>query len=104
MSWQYNSRVFAQTGAAAHADQRILALADGSIFQGRSIAATSSCYGKIVFNTVMTGPGNLYRPVFTFQSVPPARMTRKTCLSALWWRCGSGGYDRHRLLLCGYLL
>ncbi|EHM56191.1 hypothetical protein HMPREF9080_00012 [Cardiobacterium valvarum F0432] len=64
MSWQYNSRVFAQTGAAAHADQRILALADGSIFQGRSIAATSSCYGEIVFNTAIAG----YQEIFTAPS------------------------------------
>lgn len=64
MSWQYNSRVFAQTGAAAHADQRILALADNNVFRGYAIAATSSRCGEIVFNTAMTG----YQEILTTPS------------------------------------
>ncbi len=33
----------------------ILALADGSVFRGRSIGATGSAVGEVVFNTAMTG-------------------------------------------------
>ena len=42
----------------------ILALADSSIFRGRAIAATSSRYGEIVFNTSMTG----YQEILTAPS------------------------------------
>lgn len=33
----------------------ILALADGTVFQGRGIGAPGSCVGEVVFNTAMTG-------------------------------------------------
>jgi carbamoyl-phosphate synthase small subunit len=33
----------------------LLALADGTVFQGRSIGATGSSVGEVVFNTAMTG-------------------------------------------------
>ena len=36
-------------------DRAILALADGSIFEGRSIGASGATTGEVVFNTAMTG-------------------------------------------------
>ena len=36
-------------------DQAVLALADGSIFRGRSIGARAETVGEVVFNTSMTG-------------------------------------------------
>ncbi|MEE8495486.1 MAG: glutamine-hydrolyzing carbamoyl-phosphate synthase small subunit [Xanthomonadales bacterium] len=36
-------------------DQAVLALADGSIFHGRSIGASGETTGEVVFNTAMTG-------------------------------------------------
>ncbi|HET7198653.1 MAG TPA: carbamoyl-phosphate synthase domain-containing protein, partial [Burkholderiales bacterium] len=33
----------------------VLALADGTIFRGRSIGAAGSAVGEVVFNTAMTG-------------------------------------------------
>ena len=35
--------------------QAVLALADGTIFRGRSIGAAGSAVGEVVFNTAMTG-------------------------------------------------
>jgi carbamoyl-phosphate synthase small subunit len=35
--------------------QALLALADGTVFRGRSIGATGSTVGEVVFNTAMTG-------------------------------------------------
>ena len=35
--------------------QAVLALADGTIFRGRSIGAEGSAVGEVVFNTAMTG-------------------------------------------------
>jgi carbamoyl-phosphate synthase small subunit len=37
------------------ADQAVLALEDGSVFLGRSIGATGTSVGEVVFNTAMTG-------------------------------------------------
>jgi len=36
----------------------LLALADGTIFRGRSIGAVGHAVGEVVFNTAMTGTGN----------------------------------------------
>ena len=36
-------------------EQAVLALEDGSIFQGRSIGASGETTGEVVFNTAMTG-------------------------------------------------
>lgn len=36
-------------------DSAILALADGNIFRGRSVGASGSAVGEVVFNTAMTG-------------------------------------------------
>ena len=36
-------------------ENAILALADGSIFYGRSIGAPGATVGEVVFNTAMTG-------------------------------------------------
>ena len=36
-------------------DKAILALADGTIFEGKSIGAKGEVNGEIVFNTSMTG-------------------------------------------------
>ena len=36
-------------------DKAILALADGTVFEGEAIGATGDCMGEIVFNTSMTG-------------------------------------------------
>ena len=33
----------------------LLALADGTVFRGRSIGATGQSVGEVVFNTAMTG-------------------------------------------------
>ncbi|MEE2803361.1 MAG: carbamoyl-phosphate synthase domain-containing protein, partial [Pseudomonadota bacterium] len=35
--------------------QALLALEDGTVFQGRSIGATGTSVGEVVFNTAMTG-------------------------------------------------
>ena len=42
-------------------DKAILALEDGSIFEGASVGAKAECYGEVVFNTAITG----YQEVFT---------------------------------------
>ncbi len=42
-------------------DKAILALEDGSVFEGVSAGARSECYGEVVFNTAITG----YQEVFT---------------------------------------
>ncbi len=39
----------------------ILALEDGSFFEGRSMGARAECYGEVVFNTAITG----YQEIFT---------------------------------------
>ncbi len=39
---------------AAHVPA-LLALADGTVFRGRSIGATGQSVGEVVFNTAMTG-------------------------------------------------
>src|SRR5919108_1824149 len=36
-------------------DAAILALADGTVFRGRSIGARGAAVGEVVFNTAMTG-------------------------------------------------
>jgi carbamoyl-phosphate synthase small subunit len=42
-------------------DRAILALEDGTVFEGLSAGARSECYGEVVFNTAITG----YQEVFT---------------------------------------
>ena len=42
-------------GTSQNANLAILALADGSVYQGSSIGATGSTVGEVVFNTAMTG-------------------------------------------------
>ena len=42
-------------GTSQNANLAILALADGSVYQGNSIGATGSTVGEVVFNTAMTG-------------------------------------------------
>lgn len=42
-------------------DKAILALEDGTVFEGVSAGARSECYGEVVFNTAITG----YQEVFT---------------------------------------
>lgn len=39
----------------------ILALEDGSVFEGMSLGAKAECYGEVVFNTAITG----YQEIFT---------------------------------------
>ena len=42
-------------------DKAILALEDGTVFEGASVGAKAECYGEVVFNTALTG----YQEVFT---------------------------------------
>ena len=42
-------------------DKAILALEDGTVFEGVSAGAQAECYGEVVFNTAITG----YQEVFT---------------------------------------
>ena len=44
----------------------ILALADGTVFYGRSIGASGHTVGEVVFNTAMTG----YQEILTDPSMP----------------------------------
>ena len=39
----------------SNTDKAMLALADGTVFEGEAIGATGDCIGEIVFNTSMTG-------------------------------------------------
>jgi len=39
----------------ADLDSAVLVLADGTVFQGRSIGARGIAVGEVVFNTAMTG-------------------------------------------------
>ena len=44
----------------------ILAIADGSIFEGRAVGADGESTGELVFNTSMTG----YQEILTDPSMP----------------------------------
>ena len=49
-------------------EQAVLAVEDGSIFQGRSIGASGETTGELVFNTAMTG----YQEILTDPSYAPS--------------------------------
>ena len=58
--------------ACSRRRQALLALADGTVFRGRSIGATAMRVGEVVFNTAMTG----YQEILTDPVVLPARSSR----------------------------